>query len=408
MAEKNKREIFIKNIGLDHDPFETPVAEQELARVQDVFYSYYSPSSPFPAQEDLIKSLRRPQYAFVYGFPGDGKSTLRLTLDADCRTILDGTLAVTYILGEDIEHPLSLDEHGIHLAKALAIDLTLALIEQFNPLNPFPTKKQIQALQYQVQVGGRQLKRLLRTLLEKLEKPEQYPPDPVWGISKDWNIIGKAPVKYLSGSDELRELLKKASVTNEVETLEVETLSGWDIFWKGTNAARKWGFTRFLVMVDGVDTKKRTSEAMMALIKPLLDMLNKAESENVFIKFFLPMELKENLQDYLQSDNRGLYSNAIFPIIEWDEKALRQLLAQRFRAASSRTGPRYTGLDSLAVPQLNLDEKVIRVAKGSPRRMLGIISKLIDIHVTRDPNSFRFSQEDWEKCQRKLFEDSQR
>ena len=241
---------------------------------------------------------------------------------------------------------------------------------------------------------------MLRTLLEKLENLEQSTPDPIWGISKDWNIIGKAPVKYVGGSDKLRKLLKKLSIK-----IEPETPAGWVDFWKGINAAREWGFTRFLVMLDGVDIKQRTPETMMGLIKPLLDMLHKTESDDVFIKLFLPLELTEWVEDYLKSHDRDLYSSAFSPIIEWDDKTLRQLLAQRFRAASSRSGPRYTGLDSLAIPNLNLDENVIRVAKGSPRRLLRIISDLIDIHVARDSDSFRFSQEDWEKCQQKLIED---
>ena len=81
---------------------------------------------------------------------GAGKTTLRFTLDADCRTILDQTLTISYDLGEDIEEPLSSKEHGQRLSKAFAVDLTLNIIERFNPLNPFPSEAQIQALKYQV------------------------------------------------------------------------------------------------------------------------------------------------------------------------------------------------------------------------------------------------------------------
>lgn len=402
MAGKNKRGIFIKSLGLNHDPFETPVAEQELARVQDVFYSYYSPPSPPSAQEELIKSLHRPQHAFVFGLPGSGKSALRLTLDADCRTVLDGTLAITYILGEDLDQPMSLEEHGARLARALTIDLTLAIIEQFNPLNPSPTEKQIRALQRQIQIGGRQLQRLLRILLEKLEPLDQAALDPIWGISRDWKNIGKAPVKYVGGSEELGILLKKLLLPTKAEKV-----AGWDAFWQGLIAAREWGFTRFLVLIDGVDTEQRTAEAMMTLITPLFEVLRQIETGEVFLKFFLPLELNENVRTYLRSHYRDLYSTAFFPIIEWDDKTLRQLLAQRFRAASPRSGPRYTGLDSLATPNLNLDENVIRAAGRSPRRLLSIISDLIDVHTDRDPDSLKFSVEDWEKCQRKLEEDTQ-
>jgi len=148
MEEKNIRGNFIKKIGLNHDPFETPVAEQELTRVQDRFYSYFSTPLMSSSQEGLLRRLRKPQSSFVFGEPGSGKSTLRLTLEADCRTVLDGTLAINHALGEDIKRPLSYEEHGARLARALTVDLTLAIIEQFSPLHP-PTSNQIESLKRQ-------------------------------------------------------------------------------------------------------------------------------------------------------------------------------------------------------------------------------------------------------------------
>jgi hypothetical protein len=71
------------------------------------------------------------------------------------------------------------------------------------------------------------------------------------------------------------------------------------------------------------------------------------------------------------------------------------------RAARPASGPPYTGLDNLATAGLNLDAKVIQAAEGSPRRLLRIISDLIDIHVRRAPDSPLLSQEDWEEYQQK-------
>lgn len=395
MDEQNIRANFIKNIGLSHDPFETPVAEQELMRVQDIFYSYFSTPFSLPSQGDLIKKLRSPQPSFIYGSPGSGKSSLRLNLEADCRTILDETLAITYILGEDIKQPLSHEEHGARLARALSIDLTLTIIERFNPYSP-PTSSQISALKRQAVIGGRQLQRLLRTLIEKMTHPETALIDPIWGISQDWRLIGKAPAKYVGSSEELKNLLEE--LIPSVSRKEIS----WDDFWQGLDTAQEWGFDRFFILIDGVDTRQRSLRFMLDLISPLFDLIPRMGKQNVFPKMFLPLELENTIKIYLQTCLKGLQFDSFFSIIVWDDATMQRLLAQRFRAATPGSGPHRVGLDSLATPNLNLDKKLINAAEGSPRRLLGIVSDLIDAHLSRDPDSTQFNQDDWESCKKKL------
>lgn len=394
MDTKNLRKNFIRRIGLDHDPFESPVAEQELRRVQDLFYSYYSPPFLPSSQEELLNSLHRPQPSFLLGSPGSGKSTLRLTLEADCRTVLDGTLAISYVFGEDLEAPLSYEEHGKRLAQAAIIDLTLATIEQFNPIHP-PSTDQINALKKLIPSGGRQLQRLLRVLLEKNMHPKVTATDPVWGLSREWKIIGKAPVKYVGSSEKLGNYLKKLITQKE----EVKT--GWKQFWQVLRTAKIWGFIRFFILVDGVDGGQRNPKLMMNLLVPLLEVIRPMVDRHAFFKIFLPMELQENIQNYLQTHRKLLPFEVFFSIMEWDGAAMRRLLTQRFRAAMPQSGPRYMGFDSLSPPGLNLDEKLINAASKSPRRLMEIASDLIDIHLARNPHSLQFDQADWEICQKK-------
>ncbi|MGQ9832819.1 MAG: ATP-binding cassette domain-containing protein [Candidatus Villigracilaceae bacterium] len=389
MDKNNPRLRFLESFGFNHDPFETPVAEQELTRVQEIFYLYYShPAS----QKDHLSILRASQHTFIFGVPGSGKSTLRLMLDADCRTVLDGSLPITYLLGEDVERPLSGQEHGERLARAFAIDLTLAILEQFNPLNPPPTLEQIHSLQQQVQVGGRPLGRLLQKILSKIRGEEEV--NPTWGLSKDWHMIGKAPIKYISSSPQLEQLIT-ALLT---EPAPSPAPAGWETFWRGLETARLWHFTRFFLLLDGVDARRREADEMTALIAPLLETLPQMEAQQVWGKFFLPPELKEKIHPILRNYYpKGLNTPPLSSIMmKWDENALRRLLMQRLRAARPASGMPYTGLDNLATAGLNLDAKVIRAAEGSPRRLLSIVSDLIDVHVRRAPDSPFLSQEDWE------------
>lgn len=387
------RQIFIQRLGLLHDPFQTPVAEQELARVRGAFYSYYSPT-PFSlftegGSKNLLVLLREEKHVFIYGPPGSGKSTLRLTFEAECRTVLDGTLAVNYTLGENVDAPFNAEEHGQRLARTMAIDLVLAIIEQFNPVLPFPSSEQIELLSQQIQIGGRALKRLLHILLEK-DESEML--DSTWGLSAEWKNIGKAPVKYVPATKELKTLLRIMQATTKAN---IKRATGWDLFEQALRTAQMWGFNRFFILVDGVDAKQREPKDMMALIEPLLELIGQIEHRKLFFKFFLPPDLKTEVEKLFSSKNLH-FIPYLSIMIEWNDEALRQVLRQRFLSASPRSGLVYTGLNSLATPDFDLERHLIKQAKGSPRRLLNLVNDLIDIHVMRDPGSFRFTEEDWE------------
>lgn len=383
------RTYFLQQNGFTHDPFETPVAEQELERLWQIFYSYYT---PFSGPINLLQELRQSTHAFVFGAPGQGKSTLRLTLEAECRTVLDGTLAVTYPMGEDILAPLSIEQHGSRLTRALARDLLVSVLEQFNPLNPAPNAKQIEALKSLLVLGGRSLARWLDILTSTLCEA-----DALWGLSRYWPHVGKAPVRYVENSPALQALLENLKPGPKDWS---ETLSSWETFWHGLEVAYEWGFKRVLVLVDGVDSRERTQETMLALLEPLLQQLSIAEEKRLFFKFFLPTELKETFE--LRC--RDLYPHPIFSImLMWDIDSLRHLLVQRLRAAAPSR--RYASLDNLAENGLALEQKVLQAAAGSPRRLLKIVSTLIDVHLLHQPQVPLFTCQDWERTLNILQED---
>lgn len=378
------RTRFLQSLGFTHDPFETPIAEQELRRLNQFFYDYYTPFYS-PIHKDLLKTLRASQHGFIYGAPGQGKSTLRLTLEADCRTVFDGTLPVNYLMGEDITRPLTPQEHGERLTQALAINLTLSVIEQFNPLDPFSSPTQIESLKTVLRAGGRALSRFLDALTS-----ETVETDSLWGIGHYWQYLGKAPVKYIETSPALQALLQQLKQAFLAKTGDS---AGWETFWEGVKTAQEWGFKQVFVLVDGVDSRERDVETMLALLKPLLENLPYAEDRHLFFKFFLPTEIKAPTEQAL----KGLYPHPFFSImIKWDEESLHRLLVQRLRAAASSQRVPYPSLDSLAVPGLDLEHKVICAAEGSPRRLLQIINTLIDVHLLHRPEEHFFNAADWE------------
>ncbi|MBI5303746.1 MAG: hypothetical protein HY868_16540 [Chloroflexi bacterium] len=379
------RQTYLNTIGLQLDPFATPVAEQEISSVPtpaDLF-SYYTPSplSPLLENKNTFQTLRTARHIFVYGDPGSGKTTLRLAVEADCRTELDESLAVTYELSDDIPLPLTEKDHWRRLAKALAIDLFIQIAEQFNPLETSPTQEQIRALGQQILVGERHLQRLIRQILD------QPAPNKPRGIASYWTSIGKSPVRYVAPSHQLLELVQLAQSSASNSSMA----TGIDLLQEGLDAARLWGFKRVLVLTDGVDARERKPDAMLALLLPLLDNLENWTDKPVYFKFFLPLELESVVTKHLLK----LPDAPFRTIIKWKDEFLLQLVVQRFRSAGSR----YTSFDQLAGDGLkgNLDALILRSSNGSPRRMLRIISSLIDTHATDAPHEPKFTKLDWNR-----------
>jgi len=376
----NPRLQFLESIGLAHDPFATPVAEQEL-KIEEIpprFYSYFTSPSLAAQDQDIFQWLRASNHAFIYGDPGSGKTTLRLTLEADCRTRLDHTLVVTYNLGDDIPQPLSPEQHWERLARTLAIDLFIQIVEQFDSSQSNPPATTLRQL---TNLSHCHLRRVVNRILENPR------PDSPAGLGAYWGLVNRPAVRYVPSSprllDMLQDALSESPCLPPPDGIELVN-TGWDI-------AKQWGFKRAIVLVDGVDTRQRTVEWMLALVEPLLQSLAHWSEQAIFFKFFLPTELQNRAQDVLAN----LHLAYVTDKIVWDKESLRELLKERFRAAGSRK----VGFDALEGEGLEgkLDELILESASGSPRRMLQIISALIDVHIARAPNEDKFTILDWEK-----------
>jgi hypothetical protein len=125
---------------------------------------------------------------------------------------------------------------------------------------------------------------------------------------------------------------------------------------------------------------------------------------HVYGKLFLPLELHSKLRSLTKAASQytGLYSQSNFITIKWTDHSLKQLLRQRLQFSTTRTGPRYTSLDQLAEEGLPISQKIIAAAKGSPRRMLELINRLITIHAERQTSAPRFTYDDWEQLHSEL------
>ena len=395
------RERYLETIGLKWPGvFDTPVAELELGQsTNDIhataavdsarppyFYDFFvePPLTSSPPIDNLQKTLRSLGTTLIFGRPGDGKTTLRLALEAYYRrSHSERTLAVAYILQENFNRPPTPLEHRQQLAKVLAIDLVIQVIERFNPLDRPPTGGQIAALAKQLLIGGTTIQQLVRRVLDEPE------PDSIYGLSAHWSLVHRPVVRRVVSSPALLDLLRQTQqVMPAVQLAEDRLSEGWQ-------AMQLWGFEQCYVLVDGVDTNTtRSPNFMLRLLQPLFDQLAEFEEHRGWLKFFLPLELATAANDRVQRQANQLTIHPIsFIMGQWQPMDFQRLLAARFRTAGSR---RVSWMD-LAADDLpgNLDHALVQAARGSPRRYLQLIQALIDAHALRDPLDRYITLDDW-------------
>lgn len=386
----NPRQFYLRKIvGLSHDPFAGPVAEQELHSTEKEphFFAYYTDPTPPQFDKPLLQALREARNGLIFGPPGSGKTTLRYTLEAECRAIYDRTLVVTYELSHKINRPPAARQHWTNLARELAVDLFIQIIEQLDLLDP-PTELAQQLLQRQMALVWSRLRRTVDLILSGDYANREN------GLASLWPRLNRPAVRYISPSPRINRLLEQCRPEGVMLT---ETLSGEAALRAGLAAAKAWGFKRVFVLVDGVDALERRVENMLALIDPLLANLTEWPAEGLYFYFFLPSELEEVLvKRYGQFFNLLTFA-PIWYIIGWNKHKLSQLLQQRLWAAGSRL----PGFNALAVPGLeaHLEEAMVTAANASPRRLLQVTSALIDAHAQATPDRLLITLDDWQQMQ---------
>ncbi len=399
MNPENPRKIYLLNtLDLSHDPFAGPVAEQELhsSENEPYFFSYYiDPKNP-ESNKPILQTLRDARNGLIFGQPGSGKTTLRYTLEADCRSVYDRTLVVTYELSHKIAQPPTAEEHWTNIAMELAIDLFIQVIEQLDTFD-IPTDDQKKHLKAQIALIWPHLRRTVDLILADDFSDREN------GLANLWPRLYRPAIRYINQSDEIINLIKDCS-PGKKEPQDILTrgdiiTSGKDLLKAGIAAAKAWGFKQIFVLVDGIDAHEREVESMLTLISPLLDNLAKWQTEDLSFYFFLTSEMKPPLIKTYREVLNNLTHSPTYYVIEWDKGTLIELLSQRLKAANSHI----PGFNALAAADLedSLENCLIKAAQNSPRQLLRVVSALIDAHAQSEHTQPLITSKDWRHMQEK-------
>ncbi|GIK43242.1 MAG: hypothetical protein BroJett011_70750 [Chloroflexota bacterium] len=388
--KNNPRQLYLlETLSLSHDPFAGPVAEQELHGSGDEtkFFSYYvDPHSP-DLNKPLPQLLREARNGFIFGQPGSGKTTLRYTLEAECRAVHDRTLVVTYELSHKIDQPLTDTEHWRNLASELAVDLFIQVIEQLETL-PTPSEYQKQQFQTQLALIWPRLRRTVVRMVEDDFSTEAN------GLAALWPRLNRPITRYVAPSPKIINLINACLPVPELKS---EALSGTDLLTAGIEAAKAWGFKQIFVLVDRVDAYEREVSGMLSLIAPLLENLADWQAQGLFFYFFLTAEMEMPVRQQYGDSLNKLSLPPLYHTIMWDKGRLTALLHQRLWAAGSRV-PGFNALATSAWED-QLEDYLIQAAHQSPRRLLQVMSLLIDAHAQVEADQPLFTLEDWRRMQ---------
>lgn len=368
------RARLIRAMGLAYDPFTSGVSEKDLA---PDFGSIYVAVRP-----GLLDKLRKPEAGCVFADYGMGKTATRIAVEYALRLARTPcALSVTYTPSIDslaADEGRLLDTHLEAIALELRVDLIIQYIERLperyaerdTPVGPL-----VQRALY------RQARSLPTRFLQAMRRAHRAPQSE----GAFWRQFRPA-VRYTPVTPAWRalvETLVRAAQPGGIAALwEESVFDAWSL-----------GFSQVFVLIDAVDNQGFGAEEYLELLRPLLLVAGELERHGIYLKFFLPRDLKTMLDSESDSHRYGLtLPQTIATIDEISEVDLDKILTDRLEAARTSDAS-FRSLDWLG-QDLNesVQVRLVNLAAGSPRRLIELANALIDFHSL---NGFRQEERLW-------------
>lgn len=170
-----------------------------------------------------------------------------------------------------------------------------------------------------------------------------------------------------------------------------EGLSDSDLQSELLELARIGGFVSLYILLDRTDEDQWTvhnPEMVLARLQPLISDLPVLEHPGYAFKFFLP----DTLQSLFAERRVGrVGERPPSYLLRWRDHDLLAMLARRLQTYSQPAGrvtraARVNRFQDLCEPGGNADDRLVRAAAGSPRRMIQLARELVEHHCTRIDN----------------------
>lgn len=382
---------LLGTLRLEHDPFCAPTAELELQinPEDSPFFSYFI-DPPYrlagePTDEPLLDRLKKPQPSCVYGQRGAGKTAVKYMLEAECRALPEQTLVLSLGLGKG--EPVLLDESLLwqRLTEALAIDLFVQVVEQFDSLQKALTPKVVKELSHFWQTHVPQFR---RTVKRELLRAKSEASD----ISTWWRVWDRPVIRYTPLTARRRQFVEAVLAQTVPRRKRAEEGIGRYQFQQGLDLAKKCGYKRLYLLIDvpgGTQAKELNIAELLHFLFDLTDL-----SLPIYYKLFFPQSFQPDAEYVFVEENMTL--ELFTAVLNWNQPAaFQKLLAYRFRTAGSWIRNLNTIIETAVVAEINT--LLQQEANQSPRFLLQTISRLIDSHANQAPDIFLITLDDWQR-----------
>jgi hypothetical protein len=158
------------------------------------------------------------------------------------------------------------------------------------------------------------------------------------------------------------------------------------------------GLQAVYILVDRLDERLltfRDPHNLAALIAPLVTDLPLMEIPGVAFKLFLPREARGAIMSFVRSERLRVLE------VVWDNERLRDLLRLRLRVYSK---DKVQSLGKLCDDALSpcIEDEIIEMSEGSPRRLLQLGAALLETHVVLSPHRRIITDAAWTQAPAKV------
>jgi hypothetical protein len=364
-------------MGLGFDPFRTSFSDDNDDNLS-FEEMYVDPTSEQDAagvgSPLLIDRLQEQRHTFVFADYGMGKTATWRALEYLLRMarVEQPTLVVRYtprLPADRADLPDSAADTLRELAAEMVVDLLVQSLERSHdrfPRSGPPSPAQQDLLSRLYGAAPGLLRRAIRELADGAsDRPTTWAAlrpnillrtvDPAW---REWLRALVTPLPRRSGA-----------------AMRWEELS---------DAALQLGFVCTFLLVDAVDERSIEIQRQMSVLAPIIDRLKPFEQARMFVKGFLPQELEPILKHELQDRFEGLTAQPeLATIARRTPEHLYQILDQRLSVAAASSSS-FKSLDWFRSDEIDesIQERIIALADGSPRRLIQLVSLLLDEHST--------------------------
>ena len=365
-----------------------------------------------PSIYDALKD--DPRALLVFAPRGGGKTALRVMLSSDCRPLQptdvyprSPDLAVTY---SDFDPALIACDYDLerlrpahHVAGILRSACSAALdalwqdtdlinslsarlrtrfaayCRHFNPdlLSADATEQRLKSTCSEAEVPWRALRLAVSEGRLAASLPE-------------WGVPPSPQLDFFAGLvDDTPEPLANLDSALDLLARFVQILEGM-------------GLDKVYILLDRLDERLITfhdPDKLAALVAPLITNLELIGVPNVAFRLFLPREAQEAMLPFVRDDR-------CLDVLDvtWGVEPLRELLRLRLQVYSE---DKIQTLGKLCKPGLaaKIENEMIELADGSPRRLLQLGATLFETHVALSPNQRAISEEAWAVTPTKILGD---